>query len=253
MPLPSPPTREEEIKKEERMRAEGNFRRLADRGETLMPGTARPVNMLMTAHRYSQASSTNSGRSSVFDQGARESMASPVTDPRVSVQEDFATSPLRAKDSYHESIPEDQPVMSAGWSPTARSPPAMHSSPTSQPSQTTVHVLLGDQSGLIVAQKVDQKEDEQPGLEPVVLGDGSAPGPPNGGPSSPVVLREPNCAITVDSSFYQLKGFCDGAKDIIRGGVGVKKIKKAVSSPRTLQHHRIRKLTVHTRVWPPTP
>jgi hypothetical protein len=68
---------------------------------------------------------------------------------------------------------------------------------------------------------------EQPGLEPVLLGDGSRPGA--GGRSAAVVLREADCTITLDSSFYQLKGFCDGAKDIIRGGLGVKKVRKTVS------------------------
>ncbi|KAB5536004.1 hypothetical protein GE09DRAFT_971710 [Coniochaeta sp. 2T2.1] len=149
--------------------------------------SAQPIKLVPSSHRHSQASSTNSGRSSVFDPGARDSMVSPVTDHRVSVADEYNLSPVRT-DSY-ASIPEDRPQ-------------------------------AGDQPGLIVAQKAE----DQPGLEPVLVGDGSAPG--SGGPQPPIILREPNCNLTVDSSFYQLKGFCDGAKDIIRGGVGVKKVRK---------------------------
>ena len=196
---------------------------------------ARPIKQPMASHRDSQASSTNSGRSSMFDPGARDSMVSPVTDRSGSRNDDYNLSPGR-KDSYAP-IPEDRPVMSAGWSSIAtNSLPVRHGA--SPPTQTVISPLRRPQQvaqsqlteqpsgtpGLIVAQNTE----EQPGLEPVLRGNGSAPGS-DGGP--PVVLREPNCSITVDSSFYQLKGFCDGAKDIIRGGVGVKKVRKVVGSP----------------------
>ncbi|KAK0636925.1 hypothetical protein B0T17DRAFT_596321 [Bombardia bombarda] len=35
-----------------------------------------------------------------------------------------------------------------------------------------------------------------------------------------------DCTIDLDSSFYQYKGFCDGAKEAILGDLGVKKVKK---------------------------
>ncbi|OIW31677.1 hypothetical protein CONLIGDRAFT_235012 [Coniochaeta ligniaria NRRL 30616] len=193
---------------------------------------AQPIRRMLSSQRHSQASSTNSGRSSVFDPGSRDSMVSPVTDHRVSVHDDYNLSPVRT-DSY-PSIPEDRPVMSAGWSPTPRKPLAVRQGPSPQPPQAGVHPLQGaqadnqpfssehpgDQPGLILVQNTE----DQPGLEVVSSGDGSAPGSGGGPPS--VVVREPNCSITVDSSFYQLKGFCDGAKDIICGGVGVKKVRK---------------------------
>jgi len=195
---------------------------------------ARPMKHSVSSHRHSQASSTNSGRSSMFDPGARDSMVSPVTDRSVSRNDDHNLKPSRT-DSYAP-IPEDSPVMSAGWLSTVTNPlPVRHgaSPPTptdinplrtpQQGAQSPLTEQSGDPAGLIVAQNAE----EQPGLEPVIRGNGSAPGS-DGGP--PVVLREPNCAITVDSSFYQLKGFCDGAKDIIRGGVGVKKVRKVVGS-----------------------
>ena len=37
------------------------------------------------------------------------------------------------------------------------------------------------------------------------------------------------CKISDDSSFNLAKGFCEGAKEVIRGGIGVKRIKKPVS------------------------
>lgn len=39
-----------------------------------------------------------------------------------------------------------------------------------------------------------------------------------------------SCLIGTGSSFYILKGFCEGAKEVVRGGIGVKKTKKPVVS-----------------------
>jgi hypothetical protein len=50
--------------------------------------------------------------------------------------------------------------------------------------------------------------------------------------------REPDCSITVRSSFHQLKGFCRGAQEIMRGGRGVRKLAKpGVSSPSFSLYH----------------
>lgn len=238
-PLPSPPIPSPV--------ATADMRTASSTTITGIPGgpptaaAAQPVPRVLSSQRYSETSSTNSGRSSVFDLGARDSMVSPVTDNRVSVHDDHNLSPVRTE-SY-TSIPEDRPVMSAGWASTTSKPLAVRPGPSPQPTNSRFHLpsraqadihpfsreQSGDQPGLIVAQNAE----EQPGLEPVLSGDGSAPGAGGGQPS--IVLREPNCAITVDSSFYQLKGFCDGAKDIIRGGVGVKKVRKGVSTSCTYQ------------------
>lgn len=37
------------------------------------------------------------------------------------------------------------------------------------------------------------------------------------------------CSITLNSSFYHFKGFCQGSMEIIQGGLGVRRIKKQVS------------------------
>ncbi|KAK2595302.1 hypothetical protein QQS21_006958 [Conoideocrella luteorostrata] len=41
-----------------------------------------------------------------------------------------------------------------------------------------------------------------------------------------VTWSEKDCTIGPSSSFYQYKGFCEGAKEVIRGDIGVKKTKK---------------------------
>lgn len=43
-------------------------------------------------------------------------------------------------------------------------------------------------------------------------------------------LSVKDCAIGPNSTFYQYKGFCEGAKEVLRGEIGVKKTKKPVSS-----------------------
>ncbi|KAK0391165.1 hypothetical protein NLU13_0666 [Sarocladium strictum] len=45
--------------------------------------------------------------------------------------------------------------------------------------------------------------------------------------SSPLPLAG-DCSITPQSSFWLAKGFCDGAKEVSRGGIGIKKTKKPV-------------------------
>lgn len=173
----------------------------------VISSAVRPTQRVLSSHRHSQDSST-SRQSSLFDPNARDIMISPVTDHRESVHEDYHLS-LPRTDSYATVPEENLAVRPAPASPSAQTD--MHSLLT---------VQLRDQPGLEPAPILE----EQAGLEPV--GDGSAP-TKIGYPSVPP--REPNCTITVDSSFDRLRGFCGGAKDIIRGGVGVKKVRKGVS------------------------
>lgn len=102
------------------------------------------------------------------------------------------------------------------------------------------------------------------GLEPVV----QVTGVPDG--LMPVVVDEPatppldlvaqlgGCEITMDSSYYQFKGFCVGGMEVLQGGLGVKHIKKQVgilpgqpefhlhrSSP--LYHRALRRETLRSR------
>ncbi|EJT77809.1 hypothetical protein GGTG_02914 [Gaeumannomyces tritici R3-111a-1] len=42
----------------------------------------------------------------------------------------------------------------------------------------------------------------------------------------PIPRRPADCSIGPNSSLYQLKGFCEGAKEVLKGGVGVKQVRK---------------------------
>ncbi|KAL8382701.1 hypothetical protein RB595_006473 [Gaeumannomyces hyphopodioides] len=42
----------------------------------------------------------------------------------------------------------------------------------------------------------------------------------------PIPRRPADCSIGPSSSFHQLKGFCEGAKEVLKGGVGVKQVRK---------------------------
>ena len=61
--------------------------------------------------------------------------------------------------------------------------------------------------------------------EPVAKKEPEAPRPE-------VQVAPEDYAIGFDSSFHQAKGFCEGAKEVIRGGIGVKKTKKPVVTAR---------------------
>lgn len=159
----------------------------------------RPDSAVLPAYRNSQASSF---RSSVSSEAARrDSAMSPLDNPGSSTQGVSVGGLVHQRSSY-SSIAEDQPVMSAGWS-------------SSRPPYRQVM----DQPGLIPIEHAE----EQPGLMLVPGGQASGKGHPP--------MREPNCSITIDSSFQQLRGFCDGAKNIIRGGAGVRKVRQLVCSP----------------------
>ncbi|TDZ37716.1 hypothetical protein C8035_v007677 [Colletotrichum spinosum] len=45
-------------------------------------------------------------------------------------------------------------------------------------------------------------------------------------PASTLSTRVKDCSIGLNSSFYIYKGFCDGAQEVTKGGVGIKRIKK---------------------------
>lgn len=65
----------------------------------------------------------------------------------------------------------------------------------------------------------------------------------------PLPQRQPDCSIGPHSSFYKLKGFCKGAEEARRGGLGFKKIKRPVGVSNAPGHQMIcltedRKLTV---------
>lgn len=76
-----------------------------------------------------------------------------------------------------------------------------------------------------VGLEVDRRHQDIPdGLMPVVEEESSQPTSPN----TPL-SQGASCDIILSSSFYQFRGFCPGAIDVIQGGIGVRRIKKQVS------------------------
>lgn len=49
-------------------------------------------------------------------------------------------------------------------------------------------------------------------------------------PARPATNQAEECKIGDDSSFHLGKGFCEGAQDVLRGGIGVKRTKKQVGA-----------------------
>ncbi|KAH8889660.1 hypothetical protein GQ53DRAFT_747871 [Thozetella sp. PMI_491] len=199
------------------------------------PLANRPPSITLTAgiggspvinpNRNSRASSTNDSQASVFDARFRDSAASPVTDykaPSVqSVTRDRSPSSA-SRDSFHSNIeqPSSPAVLMANWSNAAPYPPPYP--PSFQPNLPPVpQELPASPSTLPLARRPTL---EQPTLE---IHDGLIPVETATEPSQPVSPREVDCTMTLNSSFHQFKGFCAGAKDVILGGIGVKKIKKA--------------------------
>lgn len=66
---------------------------------------------------------------------------------------------------------------------------------------------------------------------PIPVETENAPVPKSARPvARPVPGQGEGCKIESDSSFHLSKGFCEGARDVIRGGVGVRRVKKPVGS-----------------------
>jgi hypothetical protein len=163
---------------------------------------------LRTNHVHSKTNSSSSVPMSLFEASAGDIIVSPTTDPRASLPLDEQS----PSSDYFQQVSDSQLVMTAGWSPP---PPPRPTIPIIRPPVPFIRPMSID----------------QPGLEPVqVLVDAGliVASEAHMVATNQHPLREPDCSINVDSSFYQRKGFCDGAKDIIRGGVGVKKIRKPV-------------------------
>ncbi|KAK3944901.1 hypothetical protein QBC46DRAFT_437685 [Diplogelasinospora grovesii] len=197
------------------------------------------------------ASSNESIQGSVYtssprgSRGARDSLVSPLTGTRNSVQSnpDFQiqTSPSVAspRDSVYsvaeqtQALPTLTAALAASWSSTAA---------TAQPIIPILNHGHGYHPRLPTVPQEGSNLSDQPGLEAVVqpVEDGLIPvmdettgqqqqagGSGQGtSPQTPAPTRQPDCNIDLRSSFYQYKGFCEGAKEIIRGDLGVRKVKK---------------------------
>ncbi|KAK3352973.1 hypothetical protein B0T25DRAFT_453373 [Lasiosphaeria hispida] len=206
-------------------------------------------NPLLSSPRYSQVSTESSNNTSIIDRRARDSVAvSPINEAMNFVLPGACPAPLFSDQSQAPSAaPSPAPTFSSP-APTYSSPaptfptpasthsvPVTHSSPLARPPSVDargssapygqpglvasavapvapVAPAMAFEDGLI---PVTTEEVEHSGLEVV---NGSQPSP-----TVPRVLREPDRTIDTTSSFHQCKGFCEGGKEIIRGGLGVKK------------------------------
>lgn len=139
----------------------------------------------------------------------------------------------REGDSYFEAVsPLSSSTSTRGL---AESEASLNFRPRDRSPVQSLHVLP-----LFTAQAFDSSPTSQAGqpiggMEPVVL-------PPPGlmmveekqacepmGPLLDLEEKLGGCAINLNSSYYQFKGFCAGAVEIIQGGLGIKRIKKQVS------------------------
>ncbi|KAJ2986704.1 hypothetical protein NUW58_g4899 [Xylaria curta] len=158
----------------------------------------------------SRRRSTESINSSVFD--VVESL-SPTEPPatsghRYSIQS--STSPLT---THH------QPV---GFAPPQYpGPPPLYQTPPAPPRRTSGITVTSQSSGGYTAHPGHGLRRMDDGLIPVEMETTTSN-------EIPLPPREPDCAITPFSSFYKLKGFCDGAKEAQRGQLGFKRIKRPV-------------------------
>jgi len=158
--------------------------------------------------RYSQASSTNeSTNSSLFEFFGKEfdSVSPATTANRASLLSTTAQSPGgKATAAAAPVRTNNNPYYSAH---ARSSPAAATASPVGQqPGLEPVHSPVEFDHGLIPVD-TESSTTQVPLMPP----------------------READCSIGLGSSFHLLKGFCDGAKEVQRGGVGVKQTKKLVS------------------------
>ena len=160
--------------------------------------------------RDSQASSTNgSVQSSVFDSTRIDSyyeMASPVS-----------TAYRASTISAGVNIPNVN--ASASFAPSHSLNPN-HGSPITENAKHLSREAFREESGLQVLHPAGDILD---GLIPV------AEETLQQEAETEIPIRKADVRITETSSFYQLKGLCEGAKEVMRGGLGVKRIKKQVS------------------------
>lgn len=197
---------------------------------TLPPG---PEKRVARSWRDSQATiATNDSRQSwLFEDWGRDG-ASGVTNPSTTANREsvisVAQSPIVA---FTSSFLRGAEVSEHPATHMHVPPP-----PGEQPGLEAVRTIVSD--GSDAPMHVPPPREEQPGLEPVpmIVPDGSdglipvepSPGTTSGGEEPVRPIRQPNCQIRPDASFYQFKGFCAGAREVLSGGPGVKKVKKVV-------------------------
>ncbi|KAK2008597.1 SH3 domain-containing protein [Colletotrichum eremochloae] len=146
-------------------------------------------------HRYSQSSSLYSHLSR---QRSQESLHSSVFDSR---RNDGSNSPAVTEHRISSSSRHDAQLSSVPGGPVM--PPVFPSG--IHDGIERVPLLVNDGEGLIPVESESSSVTKT---------------------TTMVSSRQKDCRIGLSSSFYLYKGFCEGAKEVIMGGLGVKKIKK---------------------------
>lgn len=189
--------------------------------------------------RWSQASSAaGSYQHSIFEARGRDSLVSPATtDNRISFPSNVEHSPASVTREHFPAVPEEETPVT--MTPNFASNPFPNPPPYSQGPARPDMFLQRAAPVPVPAPIAAPMLADQPGLEPMIrtpqrpivaMDDGLIPVEPDKPlPTVPELPNRPqDCTITLNSSFYQLKGFCEGAKEVVRGGIGVKKTKKQV-------------------------
>lgn len=166
-------------------------------------------NLNLQIHPPKRQPSAESVNSSVFDIIEYASSGSPVTNVNVKRSSMMSAAP------------------SSPYSPIVLQPPAYpsHPIPYRQPGRGDISPTgtIGNQSMLTLQ---GDSGAETVRFTPSIL-DGLIPVESEGSVHNmPLSLRQTDCSIGPNSSFYKLKGFCKGAEDAKRGGPGFKKIKR---------------------------
>ncbi|KAK1699761.1 SH3 domain-containing protein [Colletotrichum godetiae] len=134
----------------------------------------------------------------------------------------------RSQESLHDSVFDGGRRNSGAISPSMTEHRASTSSthdggrlsPTSRPPIIPPNFPPGVHEGI---ERVPLITSDGEGLIPVESESSTSQGRE---PPFQVSSRPKDCNIGLSSSFYLYKGFCEGAKEVTRGGLGVKKIKK---------------------------
>ena len=209
---------------------------------------------VLPAHRWSQASSAGSYQQSISSvRGPRDSMVSPVTtDNRTSMFSNVGDiSPLVGREGGTAGATDTHKpaVFAANFAPwqlsngsdAPESTNAQFDGGGTQPSymnpwprmNTGAHFqrdttpILYEQPGLELVQ-----ERPEPQIPYQIVDHGLIPVNPDTAletiPERP--RRQVDYSISLTSSFHQMKGFCEGAKEVIRGGLGVKRVEHPLVS-----------------------
>ncbi|KAH7017360.1 hypothetical protein EDB80DRAFT_282552 [Ilyonectria destructans] len=224
---------------------------VADRGSQgrfSQPGSRLPP-VYDTRAPSSRPESLNSELSSVFDQRRTDGSTTPMTaDHRGSTISGLQNSPTLGTSPlspiYVKALPVPPVRHSSRGSaktptpppqiPLPPPPPQMNGHQNGQHNDHHNSYQNGHQLSQQNGHQDSRQHDHETGFEterpPMISEADYGPIPVDSEPIEPVYPPNPHaidCRITSLSSFYFHKGFCEGAQEVMRGGIGIKKTKKA--------------------------